>query len=661
MPRPAGRGPTIDQVAEAAGVSRASVSRVMNGHSTVSADVTQRVKDAAEELGYRPSRLARSLSLGRTNTVALVVPDLGNPLFQRILRGAMSAASSYDYRVLVAETAENAVDEAAVALEARQRCDALILAAPRASEEALRELLPQVEPVVLINRRVPGLTVPTVRVDYASGIGGMVDHLVALGHRELVYVAGPPSSASDAERRAALVTARERFPGLRISTVPCGSSVDAGFRSADAVLATGATGVVAYNDLVALGLLARLSEIGVAVPGDISVCGFDDVELARYSGPPLTTAAVPQADLGRRAWHLLHDRMNREMAAVAPLIEPDDVVTPALALRGSTGQVPPSRRLAVSSTNRAGQALAAPASLRPVWSASQSDWVLDTGDGSALARCSTGSTLPGVHSPRPFLHPVHSLGGVPMTVTSPGDHRHHYGVSMAVADVDGTSHWGGRTFVRGQGSTLLANHGRQLVTDAVVHDGGATLQQDVRWLDENGQEQLVERRRLTAAVMPEVDAWALRWHGTLRAEHHDVLIGSPATNGRPGAGYGGLFWRLPSAPVTDAFGSDGATGDAVHGSTTPWVAVRRQVGEGWSTLLLVQTGEKPDPWFARVGDYVGLGPALAWQDVRHVAAGTALDIGVVAVVVDRRLDVADAADVVELALARLDATGARRG
>ncbi|WP_418276001.1 DUF6807 family protein [Isoptericola jiangsuensis] len=659
MPRRAGT-PTIDQVAAAAGVSRASVSRVMNGHQSVSADVVQRVRQAAEELDYRPSRLARNLSLGRTNTVALVVPDLGNPLFQRILRGAMAAASTFDYRVLVAETAENAVDEAVVALEARQRCDALILAAPRESEASLRELLPQVEPVVLVNRHVSGLSVPTVRVDYADGVRGMIDHLVAFGHRDLVYVAGPPSSASDAERRAALAAARERFPGLRVSTVDCGSTVDEGYRSADAVLATGATGVVAFNDLVALGLLARLGEIGVAVPGDISVCGFDDVELARYSAPPLTTAAVPQAELGRRAWHLLHERMSREAASMPTLEEPDDVVTPAVILRGSTGQVPPSRRLAITSTNRAGRSITTPASVRPRWGTAEDGWVLDSGDGSVLARYSSGTSMPGVHSPRPYLHPVHSLGGVAMTATSPVDHRHHYGVSMAVADVDGTSHWGGRTFVREQGSTLLANHGRQEVSDVVVHDDGATLQQDVRWLDERGQEQLVERRRLTAALIPEVDAWALRWHGALRPEHHDVTIGSPATNGRPGAGYGGLFWRLPSAPDTDAFGPHEQDEDSVHGSTSPWVAVRRRADAGWSTLLLVQTGEKPDPWFTRVGDYVGLGPALAWDSVRHVAAGTALDVAVVAVVVDRRLEVADASDIAELAVARLDLVGAPR-
>src|SRR5690606_4222436 len=137
------------------------------GRSSVATDIAERVRAAARELRYQPSRLARNLSLGRTNSVALVVPDLANPMFQQILRGTMAAAAPHDYRVLVAETAENTGDEAEVALEARQRCDALVLAAPRTSEDALRELLPLLEPVVVINRHVPGLTVPSVRVDYA--------------------------------------------------------------------------------------------------------------------------------------------------------------------------------------------------------------------------------------------------------------------------------------------------------------------------------------------------------------------------------------------------------------------------------------------------------------------------------------------------------------
>ncbi|MFD2027851.1 DUF6807 family protein [Promicromonospora aerolata] len=658
MARAAKNGTTIAQVAAAAGVSRATVSRVMNGRSTVAADMAERVRAAAADLQYHPSTTARGLSLGRTNTVALVVPDLGNPMFQQILRGAVAAAEPFGFRFLVAETAEHADAEAETALEARLRCDALILAAPRSSEAALRELLPQVTPAVLINRDVPGLDVPSVRVDYGAGVHSVVDHLVALGHRDLAYVAGPRASASHALRARALEEARERHSSLRVTTVACGSTVDDGYRVADEVLATEATGVVAFNDLVAFGLLARLNETGVDVPGDISIAGFDDIELARYGTPSLTTAAVPQAELGGRAWGLLHQLVADQAAtpgAGRPAPAASPLVMPGLVVRSSTGPVPPARRLAVPSSDRAGRVRTSDPGVRARWSATNDGWALTTGE-QPLARYASGDAMPAVHSPRPHLHPLHSLGGVAMTQTTPIDHRHHYGVSMAVPDVNGTTYWGGRTFVRGQGPTLLSNQGRQHADFTEALEGGATLSSQVRWTDERGHDQVVEHRRLTGLLLPEVEAWSLGWSSRLHAQGSDVVIGSPATNGRPGAGYGGLFWRLPFADEATVLTADGDSEAHAHGSRSPWIAVVRRHGEAWTTLLLVQPGDV-DPWFVRVADYVGAGPALAWDATRRIAAGSSLDVELVAVVVDRRLDTVDAADLTEFAVARVRAAG----
>jgi LacI family transcriptional regulator len=658
MGRFAKSGATIAQVAAAAGVSRATVSRVMNGQSTVAADMAERVRAAAAELQYRPSTMARGLSLGRTNSIALVVPDLGNPMFQQILRGAVAAAEPFDFRFLVAETAERADDEAEIALEARLRCDALILAAPRSTEAALRELLPQVEPVVLINREVAGFDVPTVRVDYGAGVHSVVDHLVALGHRELAYVAGPRASASHTLRARALEEARERHSSLRVTTVACGSTVDDGYRVADEVLATGATGVVAFNDLVAFGLLARLNETGVDVPGDISIAGFDDIELARYATPSLTTAAVPQAELGRRAWGLLHrlvaDRGTTPNAGRS-IPSGNRLVMPGLVVRSSTGPVPPARRLATPSSDRAGRARTTAPGRRATWAAASDGWAL-TADDQPLTRYANGDSMPAVHSPRPHVHPLHSLGGVAMTVTTPADHRHHYGVSMAVPDVNGTTYWGGRTFVRGQGPTLLSNHGRQRTVSAEVVDGGATLSSQVRWTDERGLDQLDERRRVTGALLLEVEAWALGWSSRLHAHGSDVVIGSPATSGRPGAGYGGLFWRLPSADETSVLTADADSETRAHGSRSPWIAIVRRHGDTWTTLLLAQPGHV-DPWFVRVADYVGAGPSLAWDRTRRIEAGASLDVELVAAIADRRLDAADAADLAEFAAARVRTAG----
>jgi len=643
-PRPQTRRPrgtaTIAEVADAAGVSRATVSRVMNGHDTVDADLVARVREVADRLHYRPSNVARSLSLGRTETVAVVVPDLANPMFQQVLRGVAAAAADAGYRVLVADTAEHAGDEERVVIDARMRCDALVLVSPRMPERALRALLPQVRPVVVVNRAPDGTT-PTLEIDYADGIGQIVDHLLALGHRHLLYLAGPPESASHLRRLEALRAAAAHRGDVRLSEMPAGATVEAGYLVAEDVLAARPTAVVAYNDLVAFGLLARLNEIGVAVPGDLSIVGFDDVELARFATPSLTTAAVPQAELGRLAWQHLQPLL----AGEDPM--PDPVpVRPRLAVRASTGPVPPSVRLA-----RAAQGGAQPADPAPLVDVA---WRLAGTDGDdvptaelvgtsgaahvgalALARYVTGADVPPVHSPRPYLHPVHTAGGTSLTDVSPVDHRHHYGMSFAVPVVNGTSYWGGRTFLRDEGPTLLPNHGRQVPTTRRA--AGASLVEDLDWLDENGAPLLREERTLDAAPWPDALAWVLRWRSVLHAEHGPLRLESPATNGRPQAGYGGLFWRLSPADTTSVLGEGLAGEAAVHGSRSPWLAFVQRRELATTTLLLVQPPAQVRPWFVRVSEYPGAGPALAWEQIRDVPAGGTLDAGLAAVLVDRAL------------------------
>lgn len=625
---------TIAEVAHAAGVSRATVSRVMNGRSTVDPELAARVREVAEQLHYRPSNTARSLSLGRTNTVAVVVPDLANPMFQQVLRGVASAAAEEGYRVLVADTAEHAADEERIALDARMRCDALVLVSPRMPEQTLRALLPEIRPVVVVNRAADGTT-PTLAIDYAAGIDQIVEHLTGLGHRHLLYLAGPTDSASHGARLDALRVAAARREDVRLSERPAGSSVESGYAAAQDVLASRATAVVAYNDLVAFGLLARLNELGVAVPGDVSITGFDDIELARFATPSLTTATVPQAELGRQAWAHLRSLVGGDtIDPTPPLIEP------VLAVRASTGPVPPAARLGRrTATDPVGPEV--PELTATGWAADLGSFLLrGSARGSStvpLARYVSGERVPSVHAPRPYLHPVHSAAGTALTETSPVDHRHHYGVSMAVPVVNGTNYWGGRTFLRDEGPTLLPNHGRQVGAGARLDDDGATLVDEIEWLDERDRPLLSEDRRLSAAPLADGRGYVLRWSSVLHAAHGPLRIESPGTNGRPSAGYGGIFWRLPSADVTTVLGAGLVGEEAVHGSLSPWLAfVQRREG-ATTTVLLVQHPEQLRPWFARVAEYVGAGPALAWDQVVDVADGDRLDVGLAAVVVDRAL------------------------
>lgn len=330
------RAITIADVARRAGVSQASVSRVLNGNQTVDPNIARKVQLAATALNYTPSVAARSLAHGRNDTIAMVVPDLGNPLFQGILQGLSRAAAADGYRVLVADTAESVEDEEATALEARRRCDAIVLCAPRMPEAQLTALVERLSPVVVVNRPLPGVDVPIVGVDYARGIHELVDHLRELGHVHIGFVSGPERSASNAERLRGIETAAAVWPELRIDVIAGGSRLEDGYAVADEVRrasAAGMTAVMAYNDLVAFGLMARLRELNVDVPGELSIAGFDDTPMAAYASPSLTSMSVPRGELGAQLW----SRM-RTLIAGEP-IEHSVLYRPRLEVRASTAAV----------------------------------------------------------------------------------------------------------------------------------------------------------------------------------------------------------------------------------------------------------------------------------------------------------------------------------
>ena len=316
-------------------MSPATVSRVMNGTRTVDEEMTERVRLAARELDYSPSPLARSLVLGRTNTVAVVVPDLGNPTFHGVLRGLSHAASRNGFHVLVADSAESVADEMVLAQQTRRRCDGLVLVAPRMAEVDLDRLQQSLRPLVVVNREPPASTMtPVVTVDYRFGLTGLLDLLYADGHRSLMFLAGAPQSASNTRRLAALDTFLVAHPHLRVKIRACGVNFADGYAAAEAIAASDVTGVLAFNDLVAMGLISALTEAGIAVPGAVSVVGFDDIPFARYVTPPLTTAAVPVAELGEQAWQRMWDLLSGRPTG------PTLVLRPHVVRRRSTGPAP---------------------------------------------------------------------------------------------------------------------------------------------------------------------------------------------------------------------------------------------------------------------------------------------------------------------------------
>ncbi|SEE26513.1 PmoA family protein [Ruania alba] len=258
-----------------------------------------------------------------------------------------------------------------------------------------------------------------------------------------------------------------------------------------------------------------------------------------------------------------------------------------------------------------------------------------------MARYRDGQDMAGTLSPRPYLHPVTTAAGIPLTEILPEDHTHHHGVSNAVVEVNGTMFWGGKSYVHPSGYEMLANHGRQVPgrTEATDH----RITQELQWVDPNEEHVLTEERTILADLMPAEDAWALRWHSRMHADGgHDLTIGSPATRGRTGAGYGGVFWRVSAEQVpTTAHVASG--GDPLGDDVSPWLLLVQQRETGPVSLLLGQPRTAILPWFVRTTGYVGAGPAAAWQEPRTVAAGAHLDLHLWGVLADRALTPSDAA------------------
>jgi DNA-binding LacI/PurR family transcriptional regulator len=325
----------IHDVAQRSGVSVATVSRSFTAPGTVREATRARVLAAAVELGYRPNRAARGLITGRTGNVGVIVPDLGNPYFQGVLKGAQARAREADCAVFVADGQESAAEEEALIGAMSKQVDGILLCSSRLAPQKLAALEPS-PAVVLLNRRVNGLS--TVTVDSADGMRQAMAHLAALGHLRYAFLSGPTRSWSNQQRLRGL-RAAARGAGAEIVAIgPVAPQFEGGVHAAEQVLASGATAVLAYNDLVAAGILSRLAQLGVDVPGSLSVVGFDDIPLAAMLTPALTTVAAPTAQAGAAAVEALLSRLER------PDAPPSVQQLPAtLVVRGSTA-VPGARQ-----------------------------------------------------------------------------------------------------------------------------------------------------------------------------------------------------------------------------------------------------------------------------------------------------------------------------
>ena len=329
---------TIKDVARAAGVSVATVSRALNGADNVLPHTRQRILDVARELRYSPSGAARSLITRRTDTIGALLPDLHGEFFSELIRGIDQAARARGLHLLLSSSHDDA-DEAAAALRAMNgRVDGLVVMSPHADDDFLSQNLPPTLPAVLLNS---GVSKPTQRVFAVDNFGGaraMTEHLVRSGRRRIAFLGGPQANFEARERERGYRAGLGK--GMEPWLLEGDFSEGGGQRAGAALLALPAKerpdAVFAANDIMAIGLLGALLAGGVRTPEDIALAGFDDIPISRYVSPALTTMHVPIAALGSQALDALANTLESNAAHPGATVMPVELV-----VRQSCGSAKP--------------------------------------------------------------------------------------------------------------------------------------------------------------------------------------------------------------------------------------------------------------------------------------------------------------------------------
>ncbi|PYQ32095.1 MAG: LacI family transcriptional regulator [Acidobacteria bacterium] len=321
---------TIHDVAARAGVSVATVSRVLNRKEIVREETTNQVLAAAKSLRYIPNVAARALSIRRSQTVGIVLPDVHGEFFSEVIRGIDVAARKDRYHILVSGSHSDVVEMGEVLEAMHGRVDGLVVMAPDVAIDSLREQLPRDLPMVLLNssdERHPAIT-----IDNYGGARAMMRHLAGLGHKRIAFITGP---ASNADSRDRLRGYRQSMRGATRLEIAGDFTEHAGHEAVKQILAADPrpTAIFAANDSMAVGALSALHEAGIDVPRQMSVVGFDDIPIARYVNPPLTTIRVEIAELGRRAFAVLVETLAHPKSRVRR-----ETIETTLIVRKSSGR-----------------------------------------------------------------------------------------------------------------------------------------------------------------------------------------------------------------------------------------------------------------------------------------------------------------------------------
>ena len=328
----------ILEVAKRAGVSPATVSRVTNGRSTVDKGLAKRVWQVIEELGYYPNPQARALVSGRSRVLGLLISEITNPFYPELMQSFEDVAGENDYEVMVGSTKYNK-ERAKVFIRrlAQRRVEGVAVMTFRAESHLLDELIAQDIPLVTVGVSINAARSLVLEVDYAHGINQAVQHLALLGHHRIGFAGGPMPHLTNVRRKDAFLQSVGKI-GLPLKATPVffgDDTFEGGTQAAQHFLQLKEhpTAIVCSNDMMAIGVLRVLAERGIGVPAEMSVVGFDDIHLAEFANPPLSTVRMSREDLARAAFKGL---MKLGQENISTPLDPIRVTT-NLVVRQSTG------------------------------------------------------------------------------------------------------------------------------------------------------------------------------------------------------------------------------------------------------------------------------------------------------------------------------------
>jgi LacI family repressor for deo operon, udp, cdd, tsx, nupC, and nupG len=327
---------TMKDVAEKAGVSTATVSRALTNPEKVSAATRQKVEQAVQAVGYAPQGLARNARRGETQTILVIVPDICDPFFSEMIRGIEVTAAQAGYLVLIGDCAhQNQQERTFLNLMLARQIDGMVLLGSQLPFDASADEQRNLPPMVMANEFAPEMSLPSVHIDNLTAAFEAVNHLLQLGHKQVACIAGPEDMPLCQYRLQGYVQALRRS-GLTVDPtyiVRGDFTFDAGVAAINQLLSLPQPprALFCHSDIMALGAMSQARRLGLRVPQDLSIVGFDDIELSRYCDPPLTTVAQPRYQIGREAMLLLLEELQgKRVNSGSRLLDAE------LTIRGST-------------------------------------------------------------------------------------------------------------------------------------------------------------------------------------------------------------------------------------------------------------------------------------------------------------------------------------